>query len=265
VTILDEILERKRGEVAAARQAVSDAELARRAAEFSEAPRGFRSAVASGSRPRIIAEIKSRSPSKGEIRPGFEPVDCARAYSEGGASALSVLTDEHYFGGHLDMLEKVRRAVELPVLRKDFIIDPYQVQEARVRGADALLLIVAAFPGAAGADTLQALRSAAIGLGLDVLVEVHDEAQLEVAIGIGADLVGINNRDLRSFEVDLGTTERLAGRVPEGVVLVAASGIFTPQHVERLERAGAHAFLVGESLMREPDLAGALRRLRRAS
>ncbi len=262
MTILDEILEHKRGEVAAAREAVSDTELSRRAAELAEPPRGFRSALVRGPRPRIIAELKRRSPSKGEIRPDFEPVDCARAYGEGGAAALSVLTDERYFGGHLDYLEKVRRAVDLPLLRKDFVVDAYQVREARVRGADAVLLIVAAFPGGCGADTLAGLRDDAVALGLDVLVEVHDEAELEVALGIGADLVGVNNRDLRTFEVDLATTERLAARAPEGVVLVAESGIFTPQHLARLETAGAHAFLVGESLMREPDLADALRSLR---
>lgn len=265
MTILDEILDRKRGEVAAAREAVGEADLARRAAETRDAPRGFRSALVAGPRPRIIAELKRRSPSKGEIRPGFEPVDCARAYADGGAVALSVLTDEHYFGGHLDYLEKVRRAVALPLLRKDFVVDRYQLYEARLRGADAVLLIVSAFPGAAGAEALAMLRSAALGLGLDVLVEVHDEAELEVALGIGADLVGVNNRDLRTFDVDLGTTERLAARVPEGVAVVAESGIFTTQHLERLEAAGAHAFLVGESLMREPDVAMALRRLRGAS
>jgi indole-3-glycerol phosphate synthase len=265
VTILDEILEHKRGEVAAAREALGEDELARRAAETRDAPRGFRSALVSGPRPRIIAELKRRSPSKGEIRPGFEPVDCARAYEDGGAAALSVLTDEHYFGGHLDYLEKVRRAVALPLLRKDFVVDRYQLYEARLRGADAVLLIVSAFPGAAGADSLATLRRAARGLGLDVLVEVHDEAELEVALGIEADLIGVNNRDLRTFDVDLGTTERLAARVPEGVAVVAESGIFTTEHLERLEAAGAHAFLVGESLMREPDVALALRRLRGAS
>ena len=265
MTIFDEILAHKRGEVAAAREAVGEDDLAQQAAEASGATRGFRSALASGSRPRIVAELKRRSPSKGEIRPGFDPVDCAHAYAEGGAAALSVLTDEHYFGGHLDYLEKVRRAVSLPLLRKDFVIDRYQLYEARLRGADAVLLIVAAFPGAAGADSLASLRSAALGLGLDVLVEVHDEAELEVALGIGADLLGVNNRDLRTFDVDLGTTERLAARAPEGVVLVAESGISTTQDIERLEAAGAHACLVGESLMRESDLALALRRLRGTS
>jgi indole-3-glycerol phosphate synthase len=265
VTILEEILAHKREEVAAARRSSPADELARRAEEVDAMPRGFREALASGPRPRVIAEIKRRSPSKGEIRRNFEPVDCARAYAEAGAAAISVLTDEHYFGGHLDHLEKVRRAVDLPLLRKDFVVDPYQVDEARVRGADAVLLIVAAFPGVSADTELRALRDRASGLGLDALVEVHDEAELETALAAGADLVGVNNRDLRSFQVDLGVTERLAKRVPEGVVCVAESGIFTSKDVERLEAAGAHAVLVGEAMMREADLGAALRRLRRIS
>lgn len=265
MTILDEILERKRCEIAAARQREGAEALAERAGCAAEATRGFRAALAGGPRPRIIAEIKRRSPSRGEIRADFEPVGCARAYAEGGAAAISVLTDEHYFGGHLDFLEKVRGAVNLPLLRKDFVVDSYQLDEARVWGADAVLLIVAAFRGASPAAELAALRERAAELSLDTLVEVHDEAELEIALEAGADLVGINNRDLRSFEVDLGVTERLAPRLPEGVVVVAESGIFTPDDLARLETAGAHAFLVGEALMREADISAALRRLRRTS
>jgi indole-3-glycerol phosphate synthase len=265
VTILDEILAHKREELVGARSALPAEELARRAAEVEDAPRGFRAALAAGPRPRVIAEIKRRSPSRGEIRPDFEPVGCARAYAEAGAAAISVLTDERYFGGRLDYLEKVRRAVELPLLRKDFVVDAYQIDEAKLWGADAVLLIVAAFAGRSGVDELAGLRRHAAQRGLDALVEVHDAAELEVALEAGADLVGINNRDLRSFEVDLGVTERLAKRVPEGVVLVAESGIFTPRDVARLETAGADAFLVGEALMREADIAAALRRLRRGS
>jgi indole-3-glycerol phosphate synthase len=265
MTILDEILAHKRGEVAAAKRGRSEDELERAAAAARETPRGFRAALADGDRPRIVAEIKGRSPSGGEIRADLEPSDCARAYAEGGAAALSVLTDERYFGGRLDFLEKVRRAVALPLLRKDFTVDPYQVDEARVSGADAVLLIVGAFPGAAGPDELARLRLRAAERSLDVLVEVHDEAQLDVALAAGADLIGINSRDLRSFEVDLGVTERLAPRVPEGVVVVAESGIRTADDVARLEAAGAHAFLVGEALMREADIAAALRSLRRNS
>lgn len=229
------------------------------------APRGFRAALASGERPRVIAELKRRSPSKGEIRPGFEPVACARAYAAGGAAALSVLTDAQFFGGDGAYLGAVRRAVALPLLRKDFLIDELQIDESLALGADALLLIVAAFAPAERAARLGALQARARGLGLDVLVEVHDEAELDVALAIGADPIGVNNRNLDTFEVDLGTTERLAARIPPGVVLVAESGIFSPQDVARLEAAGAKAVLVGESLMREADLTAALRRLRRTS
>ena len=161
------------------------------------------------------------------------------------------------------MLEKVRAATSLPLLRKDFVVDPYQVDEARLHGADAVLLIVAAFPGPARVRELAALRERAAALGLDVLVEVHDEAELDVALACGADLVGVNNRDLRTFDVDLAVTERVAARAPAGMALVAESGITGPADVARLEACGASAFLVGESLMRESDLAAALQRLRR--
>jgi len=263
MTIIDQILDTKRGEVAAAKQRVAPEEMAERAANRLDPPRGLRAALVAGERPRVIAEIKRRSPSRGEIRPGCDPVACAADYAGAGAAAISVLTDEAYFGGCLESLEKVREAVAIPVLRKDFTVDAYQVDESRASGADAVLLIVAAFPGPAGRDGLAALRERALSLGLDVLLEVHDEDELAVALDLGADLVGINNRNLTTFEVDLATTERLAAGVPEGVVLVSESGIFTPDDIGRLERAGARAFLVGESLMREPDVGLALRNLRR--
>lgn len=256
--ILDEILEQKRRELDRARAALSPEDLARAASELSEPPRHFRRALESAPAPRIVAEIKRRSPSRGEIRHAFDPVACAEAYAEGGACALSILTDEHYFGGHLSFLSKVRRAVDLPLLRKDFTIDAYQVDEARVASADAVLLIAAAL----GQSDLVALRARAALLSLDALVEVHDESELERALDAGADLIGINNRDLRSFETDLAVTERLAPRIPEGTVVVAESGIFTSADIARLSRAGAHAFLVGESLMRQEDLVQALRALR---
>jgi indole-3-glycerol phosphate synthase len=260
VTILDEILEHKRGEVESARMRVPP-DAVRKAAEAAPAPRGFRRALEEAEPPAVIAEIKRRSPSKGLIRADFDPVELARAYVRGGAAALSVLTDEHYFGGHLDFLRRVRAAVQLPLLRKDFVIDAYQIDEARAAGADAVLLIVAA----AAPDALAELHGHALALGLDALVEVHDEAQLEVALGLGARLVGVNNRDLRTFEVDLGVTERVARRLPPGgdVLLVAESGIFDAADVARLTRAGARAHLVGESLMRQPDVAQALGELRR--
>ncbi len=258
MSILDEILAHKRTELAAARQRVSDAEMEARAEATAHVPRGLRRALVDGPAPRVIAELKRRSPSKGEIRPDFEPVACAKQYAEGGATALSVLTDERFFGGRLAYLGAVRAAVDLPLLRKDFLVDPYQVDEARVAGADAVLLIVSALSPA----SLAALRARAAERDLDALVEVHDEAELEVALAAGADLVGINNRDLKRFRVDLGVTERLAPRVPGDVILVAESGIHGPEDRARCERAGAHAVLVGESLMREPDPGVALRALR---
>ncbi|HVH20422.1 MAG TPA: indole-3-glycerol phosphate synthase TrpC [Myxococcota bacterium] len=257
--ILDEILAHKRIELARAREHESADRLARRAERAALRPRGFAAALRAAPSPPIIAELKRRSPSRGEIRADFDPVTCARAYADGGAAALSVLTDERYFGGQLEYLEKVRAAVPLPLLRKDFVIDASQVDEARVAGADAVLLIAAALDP----TELRALSARARALDLDALVEVHDEAELEVALEAGAGLVGINNRDLRTFETDLAVTERLAPRIPRDVLVVAESGIFDPRDVARLARAGAHAFLVGESLMRQPDLASALRTLRR--
>jgi indole-3-glycerol phosphate synthase len=257
--ILDEILRHKRVELTRARAGAPAEDLARRARLAPQPVRGFARALRESAEPRVIAELKRRSPSCGEIRPDFDPVSCARAYEEGGAAALSVLTDERFFGGHLSMLEKVRGAVDLPLLRKDFVIDASQIDEARLAGADAVLLIVAAL----APEALCALIQHARGLGLDALVEVHDEAELDAALAAGAGIVGINNRDLRSFETDLGVTERLAPRVPRGIPIVAESGISSHADLVRLARAGAHAFLVGESLMRQPDLAVALRTLRR--
>jgi indole-3-glycerol phosphate synthase len=262
VTILDDILVHKRVEVGAARGHVSPDEMRRRA-EAAAPTLGFRSRLQAAPAPVVIAEIKRRSPSKGLIRPDFDPVELARAYVCGGAAALSVLTDEHFFGGHLDFLRQIRAAVRLPLLRKDFVVDTYQIDEARAAGADAVLLIVTAL----AQDELASLHAHAVALGLDVLVEVHDESELERALDMGATLVGVNNRDLRTFEVDLGVTERLARRLPaaDDVFLVAESGIFGPADIARLERAGARAHLVGESLMRQPDVAKALGELRRAT
>ena len=261
MTILDEILARKRTEVELAKSRLAAAELARRANSHAASPRGFRRSLAEGAAPRIIAEIKRRSPSRGEIRSPFDVAACARAYFEGGAAALSVLTDEHYFGGSLEYLGVARAAAPLPILRKDFVVDPYQVDEARVAGADAVLLIVAALDDA----TLRGLGRRAAELGLDALVEVHDESELDRALEAGARLIGVHNSDLRSFSVDLSVTERLARRVPADVLLVAESGIFEGAQIRRLEAAGARAFLVGESLMRESDPGLALRNLREAS
>jgi indole-3-glycerol phosphate synthase len=232
----------------------------RLATQADGAPRGFAEALRSAPAPRIVAEVKRRSPSKGEIRADFDPAAIAKSYGEAGAAALSVLTDERYFGGRLEYLGLARRAAGVPILRKDFVVDAYQIDEARAAGADAVLLIVAALDPAA----LQDLASHAAGRGLDALVEVHDERELDAALAIGATLLGVNNRDLRTFHTDLGVTERLAKRVPRGSLLVSESGIFTHDDVRRLEAAGAQAFLVGESLMRESDPGAALRRLRGA-
>ena len=260
MTILDEILEHKRGEVAEAAARVSPEAMHSRANARADHPRGFRAALAEGDGVRVIAELKRRSPSKGEIRPAYDPAEIGAAYEAAGAAALSVLTDEKYFGGSLAALRAVRSSTRVPVLRKEFVVDPYQIDEAAATSADAVLLIVSAL----SEGQLRSFHAHARGLGLDVLVEVHDEAELEMATRIGADLIGINNRDLRSsgFVTDLAVTERLAPHVPEGAVLVAESGIFEHADVVRLEACGASAFLVGESLMREPDVGVALRKLR---
>jgi indole-3-glycerol phosphate synthase len=263
MSILDEIVETKLDEVARAKQRTPPSEMAARANAVTEPARGFRAALETHPAPSVVAEIKRRSPSKGEIRADFDPVTCARAYRDGGAAALSILTDESYFGGHLDFLAQARAAVALPILRKDFTVDAYQIDEARVAGADAVLLIVKALSG----DQLADFSGRAAELDLDVLVEVHDETELKTAAEAGADLIGVNNRDLSTFEVDLTTTERLAYALSEGapgadVLLVAESGIHTHADILRLGRAGARAFLVGESLMRQPDVAQALATLR---
>jgi indole-3-glycerol phosphate synthase len=258
VTILDEILAAKRQELAAAKRVESAEALAARARACARPVASLTAALARGEGVRVIAELKRRSPSKGEIRRDFDPRAIARAYGEAGAAALSVLTDERYFGGSLAVLEAVREVTPLPLLRKDFVIDAYQIDQARVAGADAVLLIVAALTP----EALSSLAKHAAGLGLEALVEVHDESELDVALANGARLVGINNRDLRTFQTDLAVTERLAPRAAGRALLVAESGIFGPLDVARLARAGARGFLVGESLMREADVGDALRKLR---
>ena len=257
-TILDRILETKREEVAAAKRRVSADALAERARAVARQPASLRAALAAGDGVRVIAEIKRKSPSKGEIRRDFDPVAIARAYTEAGAAAISVLTDEQYFGGSLAILEAVRAATRVPLLRKDFVVDVYQIDEARVSGADAILLIVAAL----AAEQIARLAKHAASLGLEALVEVHDEAETQLALASGATLIGINNRDLRTFQTDLAVTERLAPLAAGRALVVAESGIFEPADVERLARSGARGYLVGESLMREPDVGRALRKLR---
>jgi indole-3-glycerol phosphate synthase len=254
--ILDEILARKRDEVAAAKRA-RPREILHDEPGFHQPRRGFRGALAAAPAPAVIAEIKRASPSRGLIRADFDPVAHARSYEAGGAICLSVLTDRHYFPGATEHLTAARAACRLPCLRKDFLVDPYQVDEARAAGADAVLVIAAAGDAALRED----LHGRAGTLGLDVLVEVHDESELAWAVGIGATLIGINNRDLRTFETRLEVTERLAAGVPAGTLLVAESGIHGRTDVDRMLAAGAHALLVGEALMRRPDPGEALREL----
>ena len=255
---LAEIAEVKRAHVADQRRRCSLGDLERQAAAQTP-PRGFAAALRERTAHgfALIAEIKKASPSKGTIRPDFDPPELARAYRDGGAACLSILTDEPYFHGSNDFLLAARSAVALPCLRKDFMIDPWQIAEARAIGADAVLLIMAILDDRQAAD----LEAAAVALGMDVLVEVHDERELDRACRLDSELIGINNRDLKSFNTDLGCTETLASRVPPGRLIVSESGIGSHDDLVRLKDAGASAFLVGEALMRASDVAGATRRL----
>jgi indole-3-glycerol phosphate synthase len=257
--ILEAIAAYKREEVAARKAARSQAVIETAAAAASP-PRGFRQALEDAHAPgqlALIAEIKKASPSKGLIRAEFDPPALARAYAAGGAACLSVLTDGPSFQGADAYLTAAREATALPCLRKEFLVDPWQVAESRALGADAILVILAMVDeGLAGELMAEARR-----FGMDALVEVHDEAEMAAAVRLGAELVGVNNRDLRTFVTDLAVTERLAAAAPPGALLVAESGIFTSADAARLGAAGARAMLVGESLMRQADVAGATRAL----
>jgi indole-3-glycerol phosphate synthase len=269
VTILDQILATKREEVAARRAERSVGDLDALASAQTE-PRGFKAALDRIARPTpsgqgleiapryaLIAEIKKASPSKGLIRPDFDPPAHARAYAEGGAACLSVLTDHQYFQGHEEYLVAARAACDLPVIRKDFLIDPWQVAEARAIGADAILVIMAALDDGAAAE----IEAAAIERGMDVLVEVHDADELDRALKLRSRLIGVNNRDLRDFSVSFDRTYELVGRAPTDCTFVAESGLNTRADLDAMAEHEVRCFLIGESLMRQADIAAATRAL----
>jgi indole-3-glycerol phosphate synthase len=253
MSVLDKIVVSKRREIEAAKAATSEAKI-RAAAEAALPPRDFFAPLAAPGPIKLIAEVKKASPSAGVIRADFNPVEIARIYEQHGAACLSVLTDEPFFQGHLDYLREIRAAVGLPLLRKDFILDKYQVYEARAAGADAVLLIAECLDDC----NLRALHNEIVALGMTPLVELYEPANLPRVLEAGATLIGVNNRDLHTFKTDLDHVLRLREQVPVHCVLVAESGIRTRADVERLEAAGIGAILVGETLMANPDIGAAV-------
>ncbi|MEM7096776.1 MAG: indole-3-glycerol phosphate synthase TrpC [Pseudomonadota bacterium] len=258
-TILDQILETKRDEVNDRKARTTKAELEEKIAAQPPA-RGFTQALANqaaAKEPGVIAEVKKASPSKGVIREDFDPVAIARSYADNGATCLSVLTDEHYFQGHDDYLIAVRDAVPLPVIRKDFVIDEYQIYESRALGADCILLIASALT----IMQLTVFKQVAKGVGIDVLIEVHNLSELQAALSLAPGLVGINNRNLKTFETSLDTTTELLEHIPSKTTVVTESGISTSADVAKMQNHDVHCFLVGEAFMRAPDPGQALQQL----
>ncbi|MCL4708281.1 indole-3-glycerol phosphate synthase TrpC [bacterium] len=252
-SFLARIVAHKQEEVRRAKRKSSFADLEQRA-KLQSPVRDFRQALLAGVNVTVIAELKKASPSAGVLREDFDPQQLAQSYAANGAAALSVLTDENFFQGHLDYLNQARAVCSLPALRKDFIIDPYQIAEARAFGADAVLLIVAILDAA----QLAGLLALAKELGMQALIEVHDEQEIEPALAAGAEIIGINNRDLQTFSVSLATSEKLAARIPASCVCIAESGITSRSEVERLAECGIDAILIGSHLMRQPDPGNAL-------
>jgi len=246
--ILDEIIENKKAEIESSKRA-SPLEVLQEKLKDALPARNFFDAIKPNGQLKIISEIKHASPSKGIFREDFDPIEIARSYSKGGASAISVLTDEKYFKGKLSYLKSIRENVDTPLLRKDFIVDPYQVYEARIYGADALLLIVAALDQASLTGLLELTHS----LRMNAIVEVHDAEELERALDAGARIIGINNRDLRTFNVDLNVSVNLSRKIPEGKIVIAESGIGSIEDIDNLRAQGVHVFLIGETFMKAPD------------
>lgn len=258
--VLKKIVDYKQGELASMKGAVPLNEIMDRLSDLEDHPRGFEAAILNSLNSgwtAIIAEVKKGSPSKGVIRADFDPLEIARTYQDNGATCLSVLTDEHFFLGHLNYLSLIREQVSLPLLRKDFIFDHYQIYQARAAGADAVLLIAAMLE----LSQLRDYAALAYELGMDVLLEIHDERELEMALQTDCRMIGVNNRDLRSFVVDISTSERLAAQIPQGRIVVAESGINRREEIVRLTEKGLHAFLIGESMMRESDIGAKLKEL----
>lgn len=255
-TILDKIVATTRQTIAADKASVSPERLA---AEVKDAPpaRDFHAALAAGTEVRLIAEVKRASPSAGLIREDFDPVEIAKIYASSGAACISVLTDKPFFQGDLDFLRQIRKQVDVPLLRKDFIVDPYQLLQARAAGADCVLLIAECL----SPDELKRLHDEAVGMGLQTLIELYDVENLDAVLATGTRLVGVNNRDLRTFKTDLRHTLRLREMIPSDRLVVGESGIATRDDVRLLAGGGVKAILVGESLMRKPDIAAAVKAL----